>query len=60
MLYCYSVDFAKGLSNSFSSILNFSSRIFIEGMCVVALVLGVMSIDGSPFHPLLVMLSISG
>ena len=44
----------------FSSILNFSSKIFIEGMCVVALVPAVMTINGSTFHPLLVMLSISG
>ena len=43
----------------FSSILNFSSKIFIEGMCVVALALAVMTINGSTFNPLLVMLSIS-
>ena len=42
----------------FSSILNFSSKIFIEGMCVVALALALMTISGSTFHPLLVMLSI--
>ena len=44
----------------FSGILNFSSKIFIERMCVVALALAVMTISGSTFHPLLVMLSISG
>ena len=44
----------------FSGILNFSSKIFIEGMCVVALAPAMMTISGSTFHPLLVMLSISG
>ena len=39
----------------FSGILNFSSKIFIEGMCVVALAPAVMTINGSTFHPLLVM-----
>ena len=43
----------------FSSILNFSSKIFKE-MCVVALAPAVMTINGSTFHPLLVILSISG
>ena len=41
MLYCYGVNFTKGLFNSFFGILNFSFKIFIEGMCVVALVLAV-------------------
>ena len=41
-------------------ILNFSSKIFIEGVCVVALAPVVMTISGSIFHALLVMLSISG
>ena len=44
----------------FSGILNFSSNIFIEGMCVVALALVVMIINGLTFHLLLVMLFISG
>ena len=44
----------------FSHILNFSSKIFIEGMCVVALAPVVMIINDSALHPLLVMLSISG
>ena len=44
----------------FSGILSFSSNIFIEGMCVVALVSVVMTINSSTFHLLLVMLSISG
>ena len=43
----------------FSGILNFSSKIFIKGMCVVALTPVVMTINGSTFHPLLVMLYIS-
>ena len=38
-----------------SGILNFSSKIFIEGMCVVVLAPAVMTINGSTFHPLLVM-----
>ena len=42
-----------------SGILNFSSKIFIEGMCVNALAPAVMTINDSTFHPLLVMLSIS-
>ena len=41
-------------------ILNFSSKIFIERVCVVALAPAVMTISGSTFHPLLVMLPISG
>ena len=40
-------------------ILNFSFKIFIEGMCVVALANVVMTINDSTFHPLLAMLSIS-
>ena len=44
----------------FSGFLSFSSRIFIDGMCVVALAPAVMTINGSTFHPLLVMLSMSG
>ena len=43
----------------FSGILNFSSKIFIEGMCVVALAPTVMTISDSTFHPLLEMSSIS-
>ena len=60
MLYCYGVDFTKDLSNSFSGILNFFSKIFIEGIYVVVLVPAVMTINGFTFHPLLVMSSISG
>ena len=44
----------------FSGILNFSSKIFIEGMCVVARAPAMMTINGSTFNPLLVMLSICG
>ena len=43
----------------FVGILSFSSKFFIEGVCVVALAHAVMTISGSTFHPLLVMLSIS-
>ena len=50
----------KVCSIVFYGILNFSSKIFIEGMYLVALALAVMTINGSTFHPLLVMLSISG
>ena len=44
----------------FYGILSFFSKIFIEEMCVVALVYAVMTINGSTFHPVLVMLSMSG
>ena len=44
----------------FLGTLNFSSKIFIEGMCAVALAPAVMTINGSTFHLLLAMLSISG
>ena len=44
----------------FSGILNFSSRVFIDGMCVVALASAVIIINGSTFYPLLVMLSKNG
>ena len=41
-------------------ILNFASRIVIEGMCEVALALAMIIINGSTFQPLLVIFSISG
>ena len=41
-------------------IFNFSFCILIEGLCVVALAPAVMTISGSTFHPLLLMLSRSG
>ena len=44
----------------FYGILKFSSKISIKGMCVVAIAPTMMTINGSTFHPLLVMLSISG
>ena len=44
---------------AFSGILSFSSKISIEEMCVIALAPAVMKINGSTFHPLLVMLSIN-
>ena len=52
---CYGIDFTKGLSNGFFWYFEFFSKIFIEGMCVVALAPAVMTINGSTFHPLLVM-----
>ena len=45
---------------SLSGILNFSFNIFIEGMCVVALTLAMITISGSMFHLLFIMLSING
>ena len=39
----------------FFGILNFSSKIFIEGMCMDALASAVITINGSMLHPLLVM-----
>ena len=41
----------------FFRILNFSSNILIKGVCIVALAPAVMTISGSIFHPLLLMLS---
>ena len=35
-------------------ILNFSSTIFIEGMCIIALAPTIMTKCGSIFHPLLI------
>ena len=45
---------------TFSRILNFVFTIFIEKMCVVALALAVMIINGSTFHYVFIILSISG
>ena len=39
--------------------LNISSIFFIEGMCVAALAPAVMTINGSIFQPLLIILSIN-
>ena len=41
-------------------ILYITSIFFIEGMCVVALALAVMTSSGSIFQPLFIMLSING
>ena len=57
MLYSYGVNINEGLSNSFFW---YFELFFIEGVCVVALAPAVMMISGSTFHPLLVMLFISG
>jgi hypothetical protein len=40
-------------------ILNIVSILFIEGICVVALALAVMTISGSIFQPLLIILFIN-
>ncbi len=41
-------------------IFSFVCKIFIDGICVVALALAVMTISGATFHPLDVMLLMSG
>ena len=45
---------------AFLDILSFSSKLFIEGMCVVALAHAVMTISKSTFQPLVVKSSING
>ena len=60
MLYSYGVHINEGFFLVFFRILNFLSNILIEGVCVVALAPAVMTISGSTFHPLLLMLSRSG
>ena len=47
----------KMLLMACSKILNFASRIFIEGMCDVALALAVITISVPTFQPLFVMFS---
>ena len=47
-------------SNVCLGILYFFSILSIEGVCVAALAPAVMTISGSTFHPLLIVLSISG
>ena len=54
VLISLKVSFIDGLG-----ILNFSSIIFIKGMCGVALAPTVITISGSTFHPLFFTLSIS-
>ena len=44
----------------FFEILRFSLRIFIEVICVVALVLAIMTMRGFTFHSLFIRLLISG
>ena len=60
MLYVIVLISLKVCLIFFFGILNLSSKIFIERMCVVALALAMMTINGFTFHPLLAMLSISG
>ena len=60
MVYSYDVNINEGLFNSFFWYFKLSSKIFIEEVCVVALAPAMMTISGSRFYPLLVMLSISG
>ena len=61
MIYSYGVNFTKGAFDGlFWRILHFSFMIFIEGICVVALALTMITISGSTFHPLLLILFISG
>ena len=50
----------KVFSMDFLGISNFSLIIFVDGMCMDALAPAVMTINGSTFHPLLVIFSISG
>ena len=58
-MYSNSIYFIKGVSYGLFRDLNFVSIIFIEGMWRVALALAVITISGSTFHPLFLMLSIS-
>ena len=70
LLFCRIMDMAYCMAMTLSSsnvclmfisgILNMNSIFFIEGVCVVALAPAVMTISGSTFHPLLIILSISG
>lgn len=67
---CRSIDMAcwiamvlmllKVFLMGFIGISNFSLRRVIDGMCVVALAPVVMTMSGSTFHPLAMMLLISG
>ena len=41
-------------------ILSFVSKLFIDGICVVALAPTTRTISGATFHPLVVMLLMSG
>ena len=60
MVHSKDVYFVKDASNGFFGISNFASMDFIEGMYVVALAPAIMIISGSTFHPIMVLLFISG
>ena len=62
MAYCMAIVFMflKVCLMDAIGILNLSSRIFIDGMCVAALAPAVITMSGSIFQPLAAMLSISG
>ena len=62
MAYCIAMVliFLKVFLMVAMGILSLCSRIFIDGMWVVARASAVMTISGSIFHPLMAMLSISG
>src|SRR5665213_2102721 len=62
MAYCIAMVliFLKVFLMVAMGILSLCSRIFIDGMWVVARAPAVMTISGSIFHPLMAMLSISG
>ena len=62
MAYCMAIVFMflKVCLMDAIGILNLSSSIFIDGMCVAALAPAVITMSGSIFQPLAAMLSISG
>ena len=55
MLICLNVFFIF-----MARILSFVSKFFIDGMCVVAIALGVETMSGATLQPLVVMLLMSG
>ena len=59
MPYYNGVNFIKDFSNGFIWYFEFSSKIFIDDMCVVALVPAIVTINDSIVHPLLAMVSIN-
>ncbi|KAG0597390.1 hypothetical protein M758_UG334300 [Ceratodon purpureus] len=62
MAYCMAIVFMflKVFLMVGKGILKLSTSSFIDGMCVVALAPAVMTIGGSTFHPLAVILAING
>ena len=62
MAYCMAIVFMflKVFLMVGKGILKLSTSSFIDGMCVVALAPAVMTIRGSTFHPLAVILAING